>query len=119
MMVPKTREILRGGHRKQKEPVDFSRSGHSGGPTWIEQAEALVEMARQSHTEATSLHYRANHGLYLLLSSLLSPFFQLPPYLSFPLLLLALPSPFPPHLVPFSPPLAHSPDWSVALCGFV
>lgn len=119
MAVPKTGDLRQEAQRRHEEPVDFSKSDHSCGFTWIEQAKALVEMAGQSQAVVTICSYRTNPWSLLFSCSLLSlPFcFLSPPTLT------SL-SPFfdflcflPPLSIPLSPPVACVLDWPAILCG--
>lgn len=46
--------------RRPEEPADFSKSDHSWGSAWIEQAKALVGVAGQSQAVVTTRSYRTN-----------------------------------------------------------
>lgn len=104
--------------RRPEEPADFSKSDHSWGSAWIEQAKALVGVAGQSQAVVTTCSYRTNPwslpfscSLFSLPFSFLSPptLTSLSPFFDFLCRL-------PPPPLPLSPPVAYVPDWPVALC---
>lgn len=117
-MAPKTGELRQEAQRRPEEPADFSKSDHSWGSAWIEQAKALVGVAGQSQAVVTTRSYRTNPwslpfscSLFSLPFSFLSPptLTSLSPFFDFLCRL-------PPPSLPLSPPVPYVPDWPVALC---
>lgn len=108
-MAPKTGELWQEAQRRPEEPADFSKSDHSWGSAWIEQAKALVGVAGQSQAVVTTRSYRTNPwslpfscSLFSLPFSFLSPptLTSLSPFFDFLCRL-------PPPSLPLSPPVAY------------